>query len=307
MEKCYCCSNNEMVSHIVRQPTAILDAFRLRPLSLRAKEEIAVAKSRAEKSVGVSPVNTLIRAARLLDQFTSDTPRLTLRELSSRSGLPRATTYRLLVTLQQVGFVQYDPQTQLYRLGYKLLALGALAQEQIELRNVARRHMEWLRDATGDTVQLQIVDGDEGVYIEKVEAREGFRMWTHVGMRRPLHAGCSMKVILAHLPDAQRERILAGTLERFTDLTITDAAELRKQLEDIRQAGYAVSYGESRSGVTGIAAPIRDASRHVIGSMSLLGPAGRFSPERIQQLIPHVLEAAVRISEDLGYPRRSSD
>lgn len=246
-----------------------------------------------------------MRAVRLLDQFTREAPELSLRELAAGSKLPRATAHRFLVTLREVGFVQYDPRTQLYRLGYKLLELGTRVKEHIDLRGVARSYMERLRDVTGDTVQLQVVDGDEGVYIEKIEAREGFRMWTHVGMRRPLHAGCSMKAILAYLPHHQVERILTQSLERYTDLTVTDAASLRLQLEDIRRVGYAVSYGESRAEVTGIAAPIRDVSREVVASISLLGPSNRFPKDRIEQLIPLVVETASDISEELGFPKSS--
>lgn len=240
---------------------------------------------------------------RLLEQFVHGKPELALGELSAGSGLPRATAHRFLVTLRDLGFVQYDAQTQRYRLGFKLLELGYLVKDQIELRSVAKPHMERLRDMTGDTVHLQIVDGDEGVYVEKVEAREGFRMWTRVGMRRPLHAGCSMKVLLAYLPPDRTARILAQPLERYTDLTVTDPAVLVRELEDIRKQGYAVSFGESHPHVTGIAAPIWDSSQEVVASISLLGPSDRFPRERIERLIPEVVKSAGDISSELGFPR----
>jgi DNA-binding IclR family transcriptional regulator len=240
----------------------------------------------------------------LLDLFGLDHPALTLAQITEASGLPRATTHRLLSALRDLGYLHYDAATREFRLGYKLLERGYLVSEQIELRPVARPHMERLRDETGETVSLQVVDGDQGIYVEKVEPLAGFRLWTRVGMRRPLHAGCSMKVLLAHLPSDRIDQIIRCGLPVMTPLTITDPARLRRDLLAIRAKGYAVTFGESHEGVHGVAAPVRDHAGRVVASVSVLGPAPRIPRDRIAELIIKVARAAWEISRDLGYAAR---
>ncbi|HXF81558.1 MAG TPA: IclR family transcriptional regulator [bacterium] len=245
--------------------------------------------------------STLTKGLRLLDAFSSERPTLDLGDLVRATGLPRATAHRLLSALRTLGYVQYDPATRHYRLGYKLLERGYLVSEQIELRRVARPHMERLRDLTRETVSLQVVDGDAGVYVEKLEPLEGFRLWTRVGMRRPLYAGCSMKVLLAHLPPERIEQIVRRGLPRLTPLTIVDPDALRRDLAAIRAQGYSVTFGESHQGVHGVAAPIRDHTGGVVASLSVLGPAARIPRSRVPALVPQVVAAARDISRDLGY------
>lgn len=245
--------------------------------------------------------SSLAKGLGLLDAFSLERPGLTLAELTAASGLPRATVHRLLSALRALGYVHYDPPTRQFRLGYKLLERGYLVAEQIDLRPVARPHLERLRDDTGETVSLQVVDGDEGVYVDKLEPLAGFRLWTRVGMRRPLHAGCSMKVLLAHLPPQRIEAILQRGLPRLTRLTITNPDALRRDLATIRAQGYSVTFGESHDGVHGVAAPIRDHTGRVVASVSVLAPAVRIPRSRIPELIEKVTETARRISRDLGY------
>jgi DNA-binding IclR family transcriptional regulator len=248
--------------------------------------------------------SSLEKALRLLDLFSLEHPVRTLPQLTDDSGFPRATTHRLLSVLRALGYLHYDPATRGYRLGYRLLERGYLVSEQIELRPVARPHMERLRDDTGETVSLQIVDGDEGLYVEKLEPLVGFRLWTRVGMRRPLHAGCSMKVLLAHLPPDHVDRIIRRGLTALTPMTITDGEKLKRDLATIRARGYSVTFGESHAGVHGVAAPVRDHTGRVVASLSVLGPAARIPRERIPELVIKVTRAAGEVSRDLGHSAR---
>lgn len=245
--------------------------------------------------------STLVKGLRLLDAFSLERPTLDLAGLAAATALPRATAHRLLSALRELGYVHYDADTRQFRLGYKLLERGYLVSEQIDLRPVARPHMERLRDLTRETVSLQVVDGEAGVYVEKLEPLEGFRLWTRVGMRRPLYAGCSMKVLLAHLPPERIEQVIRGGLSRLTPQTIVDPDALRRDLTVIRAQGYSVTYGESHEGVHGVAAPIRDHTGRVVASISVLGPAARIPRARIPQLIEQVVRAGRDISRDLGY------
>ncbi len=255
---------------------------------------------RTRQPVPGDVTSSLAKGLRLLDAFSLDRPALNLAELTATSRLPRATTHRLLSTLRDLGYLHYDPATRQFRLGYKLLERGYLVSEQIDLRPIARPHLERLRDETRETVSLQVVDGDEGVYVEKLEPLAGFRLWTRVGMRRPLHAGCSMKVLLAHLPPERVNQIVQRGLPRLTPLTLTDADALRRDLAAIRAQGHSVTFGESHEGVHGVAAPVRDHTGRVVASISVLGPAARIPRDRISDLVARVMRSAAEISRDLG-------
>ncbi|HET8678761.1 MAG TPA: IclR family transcriptional regulator [bacterium] len=249
--------------------------------------------------------SSLAKGLSLLDAFSLERPALNLAQLTGIFGLPRATTHRLLSALRDLGYLQYDRATRHYRLGYKLLERGYVVSEQIDLRPIARPHLEGLRDETRETVSLQVVDGNEGIYVEKLEPLAGFRLWTRVGMRRPLHAGCSMKVLLAHLPPDRMQQILGRGLQKLTPLTITDTEALLKDLALIRKQGYSATFGESHEGVHGVAAPIRDHTGRVVASISVLGPASRMPRGRIQELVTKVTRSAAAISRDLGYNGRT--
>lgn len=245
--------------------------------------------------------SSLAKGLRLLDKFSLERPLLSLAELTGASGLPRATVHRLLSGLRDLGYLQYDRATRQYRLGYKLLERGYIVSENIELRPIARPHLERLRDLTHETVSLQIVDGDEGAYVEKLEPLAGFRMWIRVGMRRPLHAGCSFKVLLANLPAARIEQVISLGLPAQTSLTITDPDALRRDLAVIRSQGYSITFGESHEGVHGVAAPVRNRTGQVVASISVLGPAARIPRSRARELVSVVTQTAADISRDLGF------
>jgi len=243
---------------------------------------------------------TVGKALALLDAV-ADGPG-TVRDLCRATRLARATVYRLLGTLVDFSYVRYDPVDRTYRLGFKLLELGHRAEAQSELVRVARPWLERLRDATDETAQLMIVDGYEGMYIDKAEPQRGFRFWTRVGMRRPLHAGASMRVLLAHLPEDRVAEILdRKPLPAFTRSTMTDPKKLRVDSQKIRLRGYCVSFEESHEGAAGVGAPIRDGTGKVVAGISVVGPLSRFTKARLPLLIAETCRAARGVSRDLGW------
>lgn len=249
---------------------------------------------------------TVVKTLRLLDYFTADRPECGLSDLSRAARMPKATVARCLAALEQTGFLAQDPETKNYRLGYKLMELGNLVRDQIELRKVALPFMVALRDKSGESVHLTAVVDGEGTYLEKVDSLQPIRLWTRLSGRGPLYAGASRKILLAYLTEEEIDAVIKKGLVKFTDRTITDPDALREHLRGIRERGWAISAGELFPESASVAAPIRDDTGKVVAGLSIAGPASRFTDERVAELIPMVVEAANAISRTLGYRQGAS-
>lgn len=242
------------------------------------------------------------RVADLLSAFLNGHPDLGVSELSRQLGWPKSVVHRVLITLEQSGFVASDPVSRRYRLGPKALRLGLAALAQTDIRRLALPRLRSLRDRTGETTTLSLLSGDERVYVEQVESLHPVRQTIPIGGRAPLYVGASSKAILAFLPIDRQERILAMAVgARRVDGTPIDPALLRDEIQTIRQQGYAISRSERILGATSVAAPIFDHRGEVIGSMSVAGVTVRQNQADLEALGPLVRETAAGLSIELGW------
>lgn len=249
---------------------------------------------------------SVLKALRLLDFFVKS-PELTLAELSTKADMPKPTVYRLLSSLEVCGFlikVRNSEQDIKYRLGLKLLELGNVVSEQLELRKVALPHMKKLCEEINEVVHLVIMDGYEAVYIEKVESKQALRLYTKVGKRSPLYVGSGPKLLLANLPAKDYNRIVENIkFNKFTENTILNKMDLKLELETIRSQGYAVSSGEQDLDTIGFSFPVKDHTGNVIAALGVSGPTIRFLGEREIYLKQETKIIAKKISKDLGFYR----
>lgn len=250
----------------------------------------------------------LFRAVHLLELLGQDAGgEATLGRLARESGLPPSTVHRLLKALQTVGFVAQNAASGRYRLGPKLLRLGLRASDTVEVRAIARPHMEELTARTLETTYLSVVDGLYGVIIEKVESPQTLRLFEPLGARIPLHRGASRKVLLAYLSDETIDRLAsAGLLVSTTSATVTDTKVLRRQLATIRAQGFAYSCGENTPGASAIAVPLRDWTNEVVASLSIAGPHERLE-SRLPELRRMLIATGQVISAALGQSQKSAD
>ncbi|KIL38767.1 hypothetical protein SD70_24390 [Gordoniibacillus kamchatkensis] len=239
------------------------------------------------------------RMLRMLECFTIEKPEWGVTELSEYLGLYKSVVHRMLVTLEHRGFVVQHPLTQKYTLGIKVFELGVVAGNQLNLRTLSRPIMEELCESTKETVMLMIVDGLEGICIEKVESSQSVRYTSPLGKRVPLHAGATTKILLAYLPQDKINQIISGGLPKFTDYTISDPDELLRQLKDIREQGYCISANDFSLGGMGIAVPIRNHEGDVVAGLSISGLEFRMSPIA-DSLLRQCQAAADHISKRLG-------
>jgi len=245
-------------------------------------------------------LQTVERIAELLDYLVSAPDGATLTELSLHLGRSKTTIYRLLVNLVRHGYVTSTDYKR-YRVGPTLWRLGLAAVQKLDVRRVALPYLLELNRLTAETVNLSIRVGDERVYIESIESPQEIRQRVELGRPMSLLLGASSKAILAFLQPEELNQLLskAVNLCTATGRNITPD-QLHKDLEAIRQRGYAISVSERLSGAFSVAGPIFDHRGQVIASVSVSGPIQRWRQELEASLGPLVLQAASNISRELG-------
>lgn len=252
---------------------------------------------------------SVINALQLLDLFTGEQHELSLSEIYRKTNMSKPTVYRLLSSLEHCGFlrkVKHSEQDIRYQLGLRLLELGYIVSERLELRQVALPHMKKLRDDINEIVHLVVLDGEKATYIEKVESSQAIRLYTRIGRSSPLYIGSGPKLLFAWMTEEQRETILNNLhLDPLTENTITDKGRLRQELENIRTQGFALSYGEQNIDTTGISYPVKDYTGEVVAALTVSGPANRFESEREATIKDALSKTVDQISRDLGFNERS--
>lgn len=241
-----------------------------------------------------STVQVIERAGDILSQFSIEEPVLGITEIAKRTALNKGTVYRILLTLEQMGFVRRDDMTQKYRLGLALFRLGSLVQAGMDVRREALPVMHKLSEQCGETVNLNVIYENQRVCLECVETSHSIRNWVQIGMTAPLIRGASGKILLAYMSDAD----IAMNIK---DMPAHEASVLRSQLNAIRDQGYAVTNGERASGSAAVSAPIFNCCGQTVASLTISGPSDRFSDSVINKNILLVKNAAREISQKLGY------
>jgi DNA-binding IclR family transcriptional regulator len=209
--------------------------------------------------------------------------------------------YRLLTRLAAHGLVQQVPGRPEYRLGWACLDLARNALADVGLVQVGAAVAEDLRDATRETVTIQVPAGRDHICVVEVEGLDEIRRRVGIGRRMALHAGASGRAILAFMSQARIDDYLSKPMDKITTTTVTDSLRLEEILGEIRVKGFAVSQGESVVGAVAISAPAFGDVGVVEGSISISGPESRLTPDMVERYTPMVVEAARQLSERLGY------
>jgi DNA-binding IclR family transcriptional regulator len=228
--------------------------------------------NRDEATVNGGRVQSVQRAARLLEAIAESAEPLTAPELAARCGLNRSTAWRILATLEEEGLAHRDPGTNRYAIGYEITRLAGASDES--LVRLASPHLAELSRRTGETASLAVRRQLQLVYVDQVQAPHVMAAdW--LGRAVPLHATSTGKALLAWLPGDELDSLLSQPLERFTRSTISDPALLRRELDRVRRRGYAVSSGELEDALWGASAAVVDARERPIAVVSVWGAEGR--------------------------------
>lgn len=230
---------------------------------------------------------------------------LSLIELTERLEQPKSSTYRIVLTLENRGFISRSDEDGKYCLGYKQLMLTRNLLERNTLRMAALPEMRKLFDRYGDTVNLGVLLAGQVLYVEIIESTHPLRMTDSIGSRSPFHATAIGKSIASRMTeDAVRELASGYGLQPFTPNTIATEKELLAELGRIREQGYALDDEEIVEGARCVAAPVLDLQDRPVGAISLSGAMHRFKDERLPEISEQVREAAMAVSRKLGHVPR---
>ncbi|EOC99913.1 IclR family transcriptional regulator [Caldisalinibacter kiritimatiensis] len=247
-------------------------------------------------------VQSVDRALTILEVLSDYEAGLGITEISEKIQLHKSTIHRLLSTLIYKGYVEQDEKTSKYKLTLKLFELSNKNIEKIDVLSVAKPFLKELVEKANEAVHLVVLDGTDIVYIDKVESKNTIRMHSKIGKRSPVYCTAVGKSILAHLTDNEIVKIWNDSIiKKFTDYTITDLETLKKELELIKESGYAVDNEENELGVRCVGAPIFDYRGDVCSAISVSGPTMRITKDKVEELGKLVIEYSQKISEKLGY------
>lgn len=245
-----------------------------------------------------SSVRVLSRACEVLDCFSADEPRLPISAIRDRTGLPATTVARLVKTLVSENLLARDGDE--YRLGLRVLVWGVPATAGSDLIAAATPVVEYLRDVTKESAGLYVRQGASRVAVVSVQSTHSIVYRGFVGQVLPLHAGAAGKVFMAYDRGALAAALAEG-LKAFTHSTITDQAQLERQLDDVRSRGWAFAREEREQGLNSLAAPVFSSSGQVIASLAIGGPSFRLTPELADEFGDLVSAAGLSLSKRLGF------
>lgn len=244
-------------------------------------------------------VQSLQRGLAVVRAFDADHPRMTLAEVARRTDLTRATARRFLHTLVALGYTDTDGRE--FWLRPRVLELGYAYLSSSSLPEIATPHLKTFTDKVNESSSVSVLDGTDIVYVARVPTRRIMTVAISVGTRFPAYATSMGRVLLANLPEEEREAALGSiTYEHLTSHTVTSAVGLRRVLAAVREQGWALNDQELEIGLRSIAAPIRDPRGRTIAAANVSMSATSGSADEAQErLLPSLLEAVAQIERDL--------
>lgn len=250
-------------------------------------------------------VVAVVHAIQILNTFSITEPILGVSEIARRIGIHKSSASRLLATLEEARLVERDAASGRFRIGVGILAVAAPLLSNLQVAEVARPYLEDLARRSGETISLSIWNGEEAVSVEQALGASAVKHYAPPGRRNPAHCTATGKAFLAHCTPEEITRILDRGLHDFTDRTITNRAALLRELEQIRQTGYAINEGEFVPDVSAVAAIVRNMRGEVVAAITATVPGYRFTESHRPELAGMVRKTAAEISSRLGYGGRN--
>lgn len=244
---------------------------------------------------------TLFKGLQVLELVAKSEGRMRITDVATALALTKSNAYRVLRTLEAAGFLKQDPVGKSFIPSLKLWELGTNVISHFDLRTRAAETLKMLADESRETVHLSILEGNEVIYVDKIDSLEPVSAYTRLGGRAPAYCVATGKALLSRLPEAELAPILAH-LERHSPNTITDPEALRAELAEARARGYAINRGEWREGVWGLATAFSDPMGAFSAAVGVSGPQYRLDVDnRCEKLAVMVQVAARNILKAMSY------
>lgn len=244
---------------------------------------------------------TLEKALLLIEAMAKAGKPSGVTQLSRDLNLNKSTVYRLLDILCKQGYTRQEPMYRQYALTTKMWELGVSVLNSMSVHAVAPPFMAAAVEQTDETLLLTIPDGDNSLVVDKADSSQPLRIFSAIGTRLPLHCSSVGKALMIDWTDEQIRRFAPHKRARRTDRTIHTSDELVDQVRKARATGYGLSCDEWLVGVSGVAAPIRDATGMIVASVGITFPTSRAEPGTFEAMGEKVVEVAASISQVLGY------
>jgi IclR family transcriptional regulator, KDG regulon repressor len=241
-------------------------------------------------------IASVVKALTILE-FLGENGSGSLSELTEGTGYPKSTLFRLLATLTSEGFIERRERGE-YAIAMKMWRIGARAIHHESLEAHRASALRTLSRVTSETTHFSVYDDGYAVYVDKVEGLHPVRAYTYIGGRSPAYASATGKALLARQSTEEIDRV-ARQAVRHTANTLGDPAEIAKEMEAVRRAGYAVNRGEWREPVWGVAASVFDHRGELAGAIGVSGPRERIEPN-IPSLAELVCASATALTEGFG-------
>jgi DNA-binding IclR family transcriptional regulator len=245
---------------------------------------------------GATSLRTLERGLDILYCFSNNTTNLSLTELAAMTSLNPSTAFRILATLEKRNYINRNAETKKYQLGSQVFCLFSPSVESLDLRTIAAPYLQHLHSLSNESVCLYVALDNHRVCLDRIETTHPLRRVIHIGDRLSLTKGAGGKVLLAWMSESERQKH-----------GITESSISPNELDKIKQDGFYLSIGEREEGVAAIAAPLFNASGHIIAALSISVPTVRFTQEVIEKMTPLIIKSANDISLELGYKKSTTN
>lgn len=247
-------------------------------------------------------IQVIDRALDILELLSLEKDGLGVTDIGNRIGLHKSTVHRILSAMAERGYIEKTSARGSYKLGLKLIEISSVYLNSIELKTEARPYLWELTSKLGQTSHLAILEGNDAVYIDKVDVVTSIRLYSQIGRRIPVYCSALGKSLLSGLAEPELDKIVKGcSFKKLTDNTIDNKNQLLSQVEEVRKNGWALDNEEHEEGVRCIASPIFDYRGKVIAAVSISGPSAAISPERDRETGKMLADTALNISKRLGY------
>jgi IclR family transcriptional regulator, KDG regulon repressor len=250
---------------------------------------------------------SLQKALRILLYMGENGPALGVTQIAGGLNLNKTTVHRLLRAMEKFDLIERNPESDRYRLGLKLHELGTRAVESRTLRTEAHRFLVELARQTHETVSLAVPGLGGVVCLDRVDSSHSIiTVRTPIGARFPPHCTAAAKATLAYLPDEEVEAILSIMgLTAYTPNTLKTLAEVKRNLREVAERGYALDRQETERGLSGVAAPVWSREGRVIAAVGVAGPTPRFKGKELARKIALTKQTTAKISASLGHQAAS--